>query len=101
MPDRHSRTKRIGIAIAALIGLVLLFAGIIVNVSVQKTQPTPSTGIAYGVNVDILAMIPGIRYTVRTATNGDFFALAAQPGINMLRITDVPWPVTRSRHMQI
>jgi hypothetical protein len=94
MPDHHSGTKRSAIVIAVLPGLVLLSAGIIVYVSNQRSQPTPSTGIAYGVNVDMTALIPDTPYTVSTASGGDFFTLAAQLGINTLRITDVRWAMT-------
>lgn len=49
-----------------------------------------ATGI-YGVNVDMAAMIPDTPYTVTAAHGGNFFDLAAQLGINTLRITDVQW----------
>jgi len=39
-------------------------------------------------------MIPGTPYTVTTASGGNFFDLAAQLGINTLRITDVRWTLT-------
>lgn len=94
MRERRSRTKRSVIAIAVLIGLIFLFAGIIVYMSDQKSLPTPSTNVAYGVNVDMTAMIPGTPYTVRTASGGDFFALAAQLGINTIRIANVRWAMT-------
>lgn len=50
-----------------------------------------STGVVYGVNVDITALIPDTPYTVKTASGGTFFDLATQLGINTLRITDVQW----------
>jgi hypothetical protein len=50
--------------------------------------------MAYGVNVDMTALIPGTPYTVSTARQGDFFALAAKIGINSLRITDYRWENT-------
>jgi|GEM_PF-2007120 hypothetical protein len=59
-----------------------------------KSPMLPSTGIAYGVNVDMSALVPGTPYTIRTATGGDFFALAAQLGINTFRITDFRWEST-------
>lgn len=66
--------------------------------STTKSLLTPSTKVAYGVNVDITAMIPDTPYTVRTASGGDFFDLAAQLGINTLRITDVQWTTTGKVH---
>jgi endo-1,4-beta-mannosidase len=43
-------------------------------------------------------MIPDTPYTVRTASGGDFFDLAAQLGINTLRITDVQWTTSGEVH---
>lgn len=57
-------------------------------------MPWTASKIAYGVNVDISAMIPGTPYTVKTTRGGNFFDLAAQLGINTLRITDVRWATT-------
>jgi len=45
-------------------------------------------------------MIPGTPYTVRTANGGNFFDLAAQLGINTLRITDVQWAIAGEEHSQ-
>lgn len=59
-----------------------------------------SAEVAYGVNVDITAMIQGTPYTVRTANGGNFFDLAAQLGINTLRITDVRWANTGKERSQ-
>lgn len=63
------------------------------NTEMGNTYPFPPalSKIAYGVNVDISAMIAGSGYTVRTVNGGNFFDLAAQLGINTLRITDVRW----------
>jgi Cellulase (glycosyl hydrolase family 5) len=75
---------------ALLLGLLFMssIAGCII---VRKLLPSASPNIAYGVNVDITAMIPGTPYTVKTASGGNFFDLAAQLGINTLRITDIQW----------
>jgi hypothetical protein len=96
MTYRHSQAK--SIVFAVLIGLLLLFAGMVVYASVHKPQPIPSTGIVYGVNVDMTTMIPGMPYTVTTARGGNFFDLAAQLGINTLRITDVQWELTGKQY---
>lgn len=53
-----------------------------------------SAKIAYGVNVDMTALIPDMPYTIRTAKGGNFFDLAKQLGINTLRITDIKWETT-------
>lgn len=63
------------------------------NGSVPTPLPTFSQ-IAYGVNVDMTAIIPGTPYTIRTASGGNFFDLAERLGINTLRITDVQWEST-------
>ncbi len=55
---------------------------------------------AYGVNVDITSMLPGTAYTITTASGGDFFDLAAQLGINTLRITDISWEMTGKEYSQ-
>jgi len=81
---------------ALLLGLLaaLLFGlWFTTNRSIHKPLRAPSQ-VAYGVNVDITAMIPGTPYTVTTASGGNFFDLAAQLGINTLRITDVRWTLT-------
>jgi hypothetical protein len=84
---------------ALLFGLLaaLLFGLWFINGSVYKPLRAPSQ-VAYGVNVDITAMIPGTPYTVTTASGGNFFDLAAQLGINTLRITDVQWTLTGKEH---
>ena len=84
---------------ALLFGLLaaLLFGLWFINGSGYKPLRTPSQ-VAYGVNVDITAMIPGTPYTVTTASGGNFFDLAAQLGINTLRITDVQWTLTGKEH---
>jgi hypothetical protein len=88
-----------------LLGLLaaLLFELWITNRDVHKPLRTPSrtpSQVAYGVNVDMTAMLPGTPYTVRTASGGNFFDLASQLGINTLRITDVQWAVTGKEHSQ-
>lgn len=88
---RFSRVKR-SVALFAL--LVALLTGLWFNTLERKSfypsvQKYPRT--VYGVNVDITAIIPGTPYTVKTADGGNFFDLAAQLGINTLRITDVQW----------
>jgi hypothetical protein len=79
---------------ALLLGLVAVFFGLwFVNGNVYKPLWTPSQ-VAYGVNVDMTAMLPGTPYTITNASGGNFFDLAAQLGINTLRITDVQWTIT-------
>lgn len=77
---------------ALLLGLLaaLLFGLWFANRSVHKPLWALSQ-VAYGVNVDMTAMIPGTPYTVTTASGGNFFDLAARLGINTLRITNVKW----------
>lgn len=53
-----------------------------------------STTRVYGGNVDIAAIIPHTPYTVTTANGENFFDLAAQLGINTLRITDIQWEIS-------
>jgi hypothetical protein len=90
MVYHRSRAERA--AVALLLGLlfVILLAPYLF---IRKPVWTPSQ-VAYGVNVDMTAMIPGTPYTVTTASGGNFFDLAAQLGINTLRITDVRWTLT-------
>ena len=100
MVYRFSVAKR-GVS-ALLLGLLLvamLFGLWFINKSVYKSLWTPSQ-VAYGVNVDMTAMIPGTPYTVTTASGGNFFDLAAQLGINTLRITDVHWTLTGKERPQ-
>ena len=98
MVYRFSMTKRrlsvllLGLVVVALL-VGLWFRSTIENRSAYKLPQAPSK-IAYGVNVDITAMIPDTPYTVRTANGGNFFDLAAQLGINTLRITDVRWTMS-------
>src|SRR6266436_9580660 len=85
---------------ALLLGLLaaLLFGlWFTTNRSIHKPLRAPSQ-VAYGVNVDIPAMIPGTPYTVTTASGGNFFDLAAQLGINTLRITNVQWALTGEQY---
>jgi hypothetical protein len=78
----------------------LWFLSIVGNGSIRKPLRIPSTKIAYGVNVDMTAMIPGTPYTVTTTSGGNFFDLASQLGINTLRITDVQWALTGKERSQ-
>lgn len=91
-----------GSIIALLLGLlVLLPFGVWFKSTFIKTtysSPWTQSSVAYGVNVDITALIPGTNYTVKTANGGNFFDLAAQLGINTLRITDVLWASTGQGH---
>jgi hypothetical protein len=96
MVARHLWKKR---AIVALL-LAVLFIGLSFSSIVQKPQQSFSSNVVYGVNVDITAMISGTSYTVRTASGGNFFDLAAQLGINTLRITDVRWATTGEERSQ-
>jgi hypothetical protein len=87
-----------------LFGLLLLF--IVASLfelrfgGAPKSLSTPSTKVAYGVNVDITAMIPGTPYTVRTASGDNFFDLAARLGINTLRIVNIRWALTGKQYSQ-
>ncbi len=96
MVYRHSQVK--GIVLALPFGL--LFIGIAVYVNVHKPPGPPATEAAYGVNVDMTALIPGTAYTIATANGGDFFTLATQLGINTLRITDIQWEITGEEYPQ-
>ncbi len=96
MVYRHSQVK--GIVLALPFGL--LFIGIAVYVNVHKPPGPPATEAAYGVNVDMTALIPGTAYTIATANGGDFFTLATQLGINTLRITDIQWEITGGEYPQ-
>jgi hypothetical protein len=97
MVYRFSVTKRrvsallLGLLAASLFGLWFINGG------VYKHLWAPSQ-VAYGVNVDMTAMIPRTPYTVMTASGGNFFDLATQLGINTLRITDVQWALTGKEH---
>src|SRR5947209_2545436 len=95
--DHHARAKFV--LLILLLGLVLTgllsLSDAVGNVSIRK-EPLPQlqrseTPSAYGVNVDMTALIPGTPYTVTTASGGNFFDLAAQLGINTLRISDFRW----------
>ena len=88
---RSSRKGWIAVLLLALI--IVLLVGLWFRNEHENTYTFPRdlSKIAYGVNVDISAMIAGSGYTVRAANGGDFFDLAAQLGINTLRITDVRW----------
>ena len=97
MVYRHSWAKS---CISALL-LGLLFISIIAGyIIVRKLLPSASPNIAYGVNVDITAMIQGTPYTVKTASGGNLFDLAAQLGINTLRITDIQWETSGKEYSQ-
>jgi endo-1,4-beta-mannosidase len=81
-----------------LFGLLFIYA--VKYMSTYKSPGMHSSNVAYGVNVDMTAMIPGTPYTVTTASGGNFFDLAAQLGINTLRITDSLWESTGEEYSQ-
>jgi hypothetical protein len=99
MVYHFSVAKRI--VTALLLGLLaaLLIGLWITNGGVHKLLWKPSQ-VAYGVNVDMTAMIPSTPYTVTTASGGNFFDLAERLGINTLRITDVQWTLTGKERQQ-
>lgn len=85
--------------------LVLYFGLLLViflapNLFIPKSTGINTSKIAYGVNVDMTAMIPGTAYTIRTAQGGNFFDLARQLGINTIRITDIRWETTGQEYSQ-
>jgi hypothetical protein len=80
--------------------LGLFFMSIAARVSTHKSEQTPSSKVAYGVNVDMTAMISDTPYTITTASGGNFFDLATQLDINTLRITDVQWEMTGEEYSQ-
>jgi hypothetical protein len=49
---------------------------------------TRSRASLNGVNVDVGSLIPGTRYTITAPDGGDFFDLARQLNIKVIRITD-------------
>jgi Cellulase (glycosyl hydrolase family 5) len=55
---------------------------------------------ARGVNADISSMISGTPYSITTTSGGNFFDLAAQLGINTLRITDMQWEMKGKEYPQ-
>src|SRR5579885_1267243 len=79
----HSSRKG-WIAVLLLALIIVLLVGLWFRNEDGNTYTFPRnlSRIAYGVNVDISAMIAGSGYTVRAANGGDFFDLAAQLGIN-------------------
>ncbi len=91
-----------GSLIALLLGLIIIVPlGLWFKTAIVKpsySSPWSPSGEAYGVNVDITAMIPGTNYTIKTASGGNFFGLAAGLGINTLRVTDVQWASTGKGH---
>src|SRR5438105_15433157 len=88
------------ILLVLLLGLFFMSmaAGVSIHKSVQT--PSPSPKVAYGVNVDMTAMISDTPYTITTASGGNFFDLAKQLDINTLRITDVQWEMTGEEYSQ-
>lgn len=93
MVYHFSVAKRIVTAPLLVLLAALLFGLGFTNRSAYKPLWTPSQ-VAYGVNVDMTAMLPDTPYSITTASGGNFFDLVAQLGINTLRITDVQWAVT-------
>ncbi|MDQ2888574.1 MAG: glycoside hydrolase family 5 protein, partial [Chloroflexota bacterium] len=78
--------------LVVLLGLLALSSG---SCGVLPNQQRVSLAIAArGVNADISAMISGTPYSITTTNGGNFFDLAAQLGINTLRITDIQWEMT-------
>ncbi|TME09819.1 MAG: hypothetical protein E6I80_07510 [Chloroflexi bacterium] len=75
---------------ALLLGLWLVSCISAYTIFASQQLPTPAN-MAYGVNVDMTAMIPNTPYTIATGQGGNFFDLAALLGINTLRITDFQW----------
>ncbi len=92
MVHHYSSIQRVRLSLF----FVLLFTvGIVQYVIACSPQSTSSKNVVFdGVNVDITAMIPGTPYTIKTASGGNFFDLAAQIGINTVRITDIRWETT-------
>ncbi len=82
---RHSLAKYF--ILALLLGL-LFTINIFVSTNIHQQLSAPLTKLDLGVNVDMASMIPNTPYTIKTTTGGNFFDLAAQLGINTLRITD-------------
>ncbi len=75
---------------ALLLGLWLISSISGCTIFARQQLPIPAN-MAYGVNVDMTAMIPNTPYTITTGQGGNFFDLAALLGINTLRITDIQW----------
>ncbi len=92
-----SRTRYLSALLIVLLLLpaFLLEVWLISIVEMNASQPVSPDSVksVYGVNVDMATMIPDTPYTVMTAKGGNFFDLAAQLGINTLRITDVQWEI--------
>ena len=59
---------------------------------------TPSRGSLNGVNVDVGSLTPGTRYTITAPDGGDFFDLARQLNIKVIRITDSRWAKTGAEY---
>ncbi|MBA2286261.1 MAG: hypothetical protein H0W02_12315 [Ktedonobacteraceae bacterium] len=85
----------------------LLLIGLLLTSSVTsfwlihwKKGMYAASSIAFGVNVDMTAMIPGTPYTIQTAQNHDFFDLAVHLHINTIRITDIHWETTGEEYAQ-
>ena len=88
----HRKSMPVVLSLALLLlGPLLIGCTGALSVRQPVTLPSPADGVAYGVNVDITAMIPNTPYTVQTPSAGNFFDLAARLGINTLRVTDVLW----------
>lgn len=54
----------------------------------QGMQVGAAAGSYLGMNVDMMNMVPGTAYTIKSSSGGDFFDQASQLGINTIRIVD-------------
>ncbi|MBV9230232.1 MAG: cellulase family glycosylhydrolase [Chloroflexi bacterium] len=97
MLSRLSRMK--GVVLLALLVGLLIFT-LVKNGTIYMQPQVSSVPAAYGVNVDISAMLPDTPYTLTTGSGGNFFDLATQLGINTVRITDVQWEMTGKEYPQ-
>jgi hypothetical protein len=78
---------------ALLLGLCLI-GSIFAYTIFARQQLLAPANMAYGVNVDMTAMIPNTPYSITIGQGGNFFDLAAQLGIHTLRITDIQWEIS-------
>ena len=59
---------------------------------------TPSRASLNGVTVDVSSLIPGTPYTIRAPGGGDFFDMARQLNIKVIRIGDSRWITTGAEY---
>jgi hypothetical protein len=65
----------------------------------SSTRVRLSSGASLnGVNVDVSSLIPGTPYTIAAPGGGDFFDLAHQLNIKVIRITDSRWESTGAEY---